>query len=1742
MNYIVNHIINSIKLQNPNKEEQLRIRICGFEDVRIYEAVAKGAHSIYDSSIDVITKLSKEKWSEFQSNPESNQSAMLSMQNHNWIAENNSLTYYRNLSIKEAQLIIIMGTEVVDDQGGLNDFYYIDPERIVADLGKDYYNVFTPVTGGWSDDSIKCVNKLFKDLFALVPINICKLSSNADKWGELPTINDFVELFFKELPNWGLCPIIDKVPTVNKIIKSEKKNLLQLNFDFVSRKLFKSMTQSQYGKYIAKIYKIQHNPDPDEEYSDSWDGWKNQSITSLLQYTNVLCEYIRGEEVDKNRKQLLGVDFTITEHVLNITLPKEIKPRAKKYELTGNPYIALLKAVCASITSDDTDEFNTIKVTFNSIELANAVDPLIDADEEDQLSDSWKKVCWYAGGLPEYISNIDFSFKGTDISVSFDSSSLFNPQYAEKYVSDGLIVKAAASKKLDKVKFEITHYINDEPTSITQNYEWNFTLNDDWVIAFAHLISQYNKWENDQIDSVIPISVVDNYEMLMCAKCEEEFLDAFEQSTFDFKFNIIDDVMTHRENDQAIEWQADFSSLGRSFVELCQNIQELGFFGDLLLNTKAESKAASFIDQYIKLGNLIISKSFNQKLEWVMNDYIHAFSIEESVKSITTDEESSGCIIPPYHPAILQKLRDQTVFLADGCNEWLNGFNGDSASFDTICEMVDELSQLSQIQEGIDIYPGKNDRYFGSTHCFANYCVCGAYKKSSQTRMKTVMKKDAVFDEDFNDRSLKSMNVSARMLFDVLETYGKALPNYTNNLSVAVIDPDDLQPIIAALYHYITLKKKTIDDNNQAIVIRLYILVQPENKGGKNYLSYWANTFFNQDENVDMKIYLNEWKDKDDLEKLLDTNLDLIFLMDVLKVNKLHFVMDPGSVNNRISDCRFPIVFKPAPVSSASIKRSIELTQRQFSAATIHSQVVYYKDNYESYDYKKQLVVREVSIDSERKELILMLHRKSNWVVCVDGGMDGALLRDSDGKNDDYSVIGFSTGKGPHGQYNLTITARTSIIKSVEEKLKSRLRKSFSWDKTKTTMAAMVCMNEARNLDGVSLLSAINPKDQNINEFLAYILASLQAKKQKSKSALQVVIHLDSYQHWFDSNILEESRETKTRPDFLEVSANLGDNGVIKLEATVIECKIAKYDCSDERKKDAINQVQAGIEHLSRIFDPHSESLRRRYWFAQLYRALAFSQITFQSDTKEFMNLADEMRNILEGNFEISWSGKIMGYWKDMQGDSEIVSIISNNPYIELHEVPQKSIQRILLNDESAEVSYVSMPDEDQNQDILEPDVEIDLQNSVDETEANVITDPIQESPIIEEPILVESDTSNDINREKKDEPISEQDTSHEINADKLIKLEDVRVNIGKDKAGNKVYWDFGNPKLANRHLLITGTSGQGKTYSIQTMLKELAVCGISSVIFDYTEGFREDQLEPGFRNRLADKITQNVVYFTGIPINPFRRQEIEIGGIKAPEKVSDVAQRIATIFTHVYNFGEQQFGALYEACREAVTAFGDKTDMNNFKEKLEGLSTTYSKSVLTKMKPFFDCVEFQKDTSFDWNSVIKSNGSVIIFQLTNYVREIQVIITEMMLWDAWHYFKKNGDKNTPFVVVLDEAQNLSMKQGSPAEIILREGRKFGWSAWFATQSLKSLSDSEVVNLHQAAYSIYFKPTDDEITKISKQIDPTSSSSWVSPLKALHKGQCIVTGDRMRTDGSFGPVRPTITNITSFEEREKDEQ
>ncbi|MEF9880625.1 MAG: hypothetical protein RR975_14510, partial [Clostridia bacterium] len=105
---------------------------------------------------------------------------------------------------------------------------------------------------------------------------------------------------------------------------------------------------------------------------------------------------------------------------------------------------------------------------------------------------------------------------------------------------------------------------------------------------------------------------------------------------------------------------------------------------------------------------------------------------------------------------------------------------------------------------------------------------------------------------------------------------------------------------------------------------------------------------------------------------------------------------------------------------------------------------------------------------------------------------------------------------------------------------------------------------------------------------------------------------------------------------------------------------------------------------------------------------------------------------------------------------------------------------------------------------------------------------------------------------------------------------------------------------------------------------------------------------------------------------------------------------------------------------------------------------------------------------------------------------------------------------------------------------ILQEGRKYGWSAWFATQFMKgALSSDEISRLQQAAETLYFKPSAEETSSVAAMLSDStrSATDWNETLKQMQKGHCIVKGDRIRPNNTFGAAPAVLVKVSSFEER-----
>ncbi|MEH7158959.1 DNA phosphorothioation-dependent restriction protein DptH [Neobacillus drentensis] len=372
--------------------------------------------------------------------------------------------------------------------------------------------------------------------------------------------------------------------------------------------------------------------------------------------------------------------------------------------------------------------------------------------------------------------------------------------------------------------------------------------------------------------------------------------------------------------------------------------------------------------------------------------------------------------------------------------------------------------------------------------------------------------------------------------------------------------------------------------------------------------------------------------------------------------------------------------------------------------------------------------------------------------------------------------------------------------------------------------------------------------------------------------------------------------------------------------------------------------------------------------------------------------------------------------------------------------------------------------------------------------------------------------------------------------------LESVRLKIGKaENSTRDIFWEYGNRGLANRHLLISGKSGQGKTYFMQCLLLEKSKLGIPSIVIDYTEGFLPNQLEPEFVEYLGDKLKQKIVYSEKLPINPFQKNIRDIGGIQLPESNTDVAERIKSVFAAVYkSLGIQQQNAIYEAILLGLDKYDSNMSLLKLKAILEEDGSSYSKTALSQIRPLIDRNPFSNENEIKWNDVVESNGEVYIIQLTGFPRDVQLMITEFILWDLWNFSVRYGNKNKPMPVIMDEAQNLDHTEKSPSARILTEGRKFGWSAWYATQFLKSQLDAdELARLQNASQKIYFSPPEQELSTIAASLskDNQEKKYWENKLASLKKGQCIVHGPVLKDNNDLSNPVATVVNILPLSER-----
>jgi len=322
-------------------------------------------------------------------------------------------------------------------------------------------------------------------------------------------------------------------------------------------------------------------------------------------------------------------------------------------------------------------------------------------------------------------------------------------------------------------------------------------------------------------------------------------------------------------------------------------------------------------------------------------------------------------------------------------------------------------------------------------------------------------------------------------------------------------------------------------------------------------------------------------------------------------------------------------------------------------------------------------------------------------------------------------------------------------------------------------------------------------------------------------------------------------------------------------------------------------------------------------------------------------------------------------------------------------------------------------------------------------------------------------------------------------------------VPLGTDaETDETIYWNPDPSRgSANPHVLVLGESGFGKTYSICCLVSELAQRGVTSIVFDYGQGFSLESAPTEFLENVRP--VEIEASRDGININPLQPFPSDLHG------PINVAQRIADTFQRVYpRLGIQQHAILRQAVldsmRQAGIAADDPSTWGNDLPAFSSIRKILDEYASDSQNPHRRQaaeVGSHVSTVFVFNTFrtsgrtlswvdLMNEGGVFIIQLRGLEHSLERIVTEFLLWNFIGFVESLGPGPLRTFAVLDEAHKLAFDTGSPVEKLLREGRKYGLGLILASQQPEDFSP---VAFSNTATKLVFQVGDERST-VSRQI------------------------------------------------------
>ena len=296
----------------------------------------------------------------------------------------------------------------------------------------------------------------------------------------------------------------------------------------------------------------------------------------------------------------------------------------------------------------------------------------------------------------------------------------------------------------------------------------------------------------------------------------------------------------------------------------------------------------------------------------------------------------------------------------------------------------------------------------------------------------------------------------------------------------------------------------------------------------------------------------------------------------------------------------------------------------------------------------------------------------------------------------------------------------------------------------------------------------------------------------------------------------------------------------------------------------------------------------------------------------------------------------------------------------------------------------------------------------------------------------------------------------------------DFTLYLGASRMGTELTWSGGS----NSHLYISGQSGRGKSFFLKHCITQLPQQGVRCIVFDYAG----DLQYLGVPCDHLDVRTQ-------VGINPFRPLLL---GQNCHERPYDTAARVAEIVMSISSIrGSMQQSGLRNVLKDYISKGNTQSGFSGLVTQIQDDPELARAMVPTLLRlQDLDNLLSAASQNFSW-ALDQPGITVLRFDALPNLSS-QTMMTQFLLFDLWSEKLSRSESGCPVVVVLDECQRFRFTEDSIFTRILREGRKYHISGWFASQWIQDKGTAEALN--QAALQAYFYPGHDRVNTLAKRL------------------------------------------------------